>query len=122
MTVKSTASPALDEVVGTSSESRTPIDAAMDELTERANKVAQETMDNLRARAQPYVEQAKPYIDQAKPYIERARPYVDDAGEHIAAAERYIVERVRKQPLTTSLAILGVGVLLGLVLSGGRSR
>ena len=37
-------------------------------------------------------------------------------------AERYLVDRVQKQPLTTTFAALGVGVLVGLILAGGRSR
>jgi len=116
MTAKSTASPVLDETLAEApAADRSPLEDAVGELADRAGKVAHETFDNLRTRAQPYVE-------QAKPYIERAKPYVDDASEHIAQAERYIVERVNKQPITTTLAILGVGVLVGLALSGGRSR
>ena len=45
-----------------------------------------------------------------------------DAGDRWAVAERYLVDRVQKQPLTTTFAALGVGVLVGLILAGGRSR
>ena len=67
----------------------------------RASKVAQETLQSLRTHASPYV---------------------DDAGERLTTAERYLVEKVQKQPLTSTLAALGIGVLVGLILAGGRSR
>ncbi len=47
---------------------------------------------------------------------------MDDVGDRWAVAERYLVDRVQKQPLTTTFAVLGVGVLVGLILAGGRSR
>jgi ElaB/YqjD/DUF883 family membrane-anchored ribosome-binding protein len=96
------AQPALDEnaqSIGGSASAT--LDEAIEELKERAAKVAQETLDTLR---------------------ERAKPYMDDAGEQLQIAERFLVERVQKQPLTTTLAVLGVGVLIGLVLGSGRSR
>jgi ElaB/YqjD/DUF883 family membrane-anchored ribosome-binding protein len=100
MPANSNAQPALDEVQSAAAASTAKFEQALDELKERANKVAQETITTLKSRAEPYV---------------------SDAGEKLAVAERYIVERVQKQPLTTTLAVLGVGVLLGLVLASGRS-
>jgi ElaB/YqjD/DUF883 family membrane-anchored ribosome-binding protein len=47
----------------------------------------------------------------------QSRAYTDNAGEHLEDAQRYLSERVRSRPLTATLAGLGVGVLLGLVLS-----
>jgi ElaB/YqjD/DUF883 family membrane-anchored ribosome-binding protein len=105
MPAKSTVQPALDEVAG---EAHAKLDQAIDEFKERAQTVARETLDSLRTHA--------------KPYVDRAKPYVDTAGEQFADAERYLVERVQKQPMTTTLAALGVGVLIGLVLASGRSR
>ncbi len=102
MAANSNAKAALDDAVndvGVAAKSQ--IDQTIGDLAERAERVAQETLNNLR---------------------ERAKPYVGDASEHIATAERYLVERVQKQPLTTTLAVLGVGVLVGLVLAGGRHR
>lgn len=102
MPANANASPALDDGLhGSASQARAKLEDALGEFKERATQVAQETLDNLR---------------------QHAKPYVGDAGEHIATAERYIVDRVQKQPITTTLAVLGVGVLVGLVLAGGRSR
>ena len=91
----------LDDAQAAASASTAKFEQALEELKERAGKVAQETISTLKSRAEPYV---------------------SDAGERLAVAERYIVERVQKQPLTTTFAVLGIGVLVGLVLaSGARS-
>ncbi len=94
------AQPALDDAMQTAAAARTKFDDAMAEFKDRAGQVAQETLESLRTRA---------------------RPYVDDAGQKLQNAEKYLVEQVQRQPLTTSLAILGVGVLVGLVLASGRN-
>jgi len=47
----------------------------------------------------------------------QTRAYTDNAGEHFEEAQRYVVARVREKPLTATLAGLGVGLLLGLLLS-----
>jgi len=52
----------------------------------------------------------------------QTRAYADTAGQQVEEAQRYMTERVRERPLTAAAAALGVGVLLGLVLAGGRRR
>ena len=47
----------------------------------------------------------------------QGRAYIDNAGQHIDEAQRYVVERVRERPVAATLAGLGVGVLLGMLLS-----
>jgi ElaB/YqjD/DUF883 family membrane-anchored ribosome-binding protein len=90
--------PALDEV---SESAHSKFDQAMGEFRGRAQNVAHETMQALRSNA---------------------KPYVDTAGERLDQAERYLVEKVQKQPLTAIAAALGAGLILGLLLGGGRSR
>jgi ElaB/YqjD/DUF883 family membrane-anchored ribosome-binding protein len=51
----------------------------------------------------------------------QTRVYTDNAGQHVDEAQRYVMERVKERPLTATLTGLGVGVLLGLLLSN-RSR
>ena len=101
MPANSNAQAALDDAVKTSAATKAHFDEALDEFKVRASKVAQETLQSLRTHASPYV---------------------DDAGERLTTAERYLVEKVQKQPLTSTLAALGIGVLVGLILAGGRSR
>ena len=98
MPATNNAQPAVDNP---NDEAHSKFDQALGEFKGRAQNVAHETMESLRSNAQPYVETASQRIDEA---------------------ERYIVEKVHKQPLTAVLAALGAGVLLGLLLAGGRSR
>lgn len=47
----------------------------------------------------------------------QGRAYADSAGQHLDEAQRYVVERVRERPVAATLAGLGVGVLLGILLT-----
>ena len=89
-----------DAIQSATNASTAKFDQALNEFKERAGRVAQDTLESLRTQA---------------------KPYISDASDHFATAERYVVERVQKQPLTTTLAVLGVGIVLGIVLAGGRS-
>lgn len=50
----------------------------------------------------------------------QSRAYADTASQQLEEAQRYVVEHVRERPLVSTGVALGVGVLLGLLLSGGR--
>ena len=52
----------------------------------------------------------------------QSRTYTDTASQQVEDAQRYASERIRERPITATLAGLGVGVLIGLLLSGGRSN
>jgi len=53
----------------------------------------------------------------------QSRTYAESAGEQFDTAQKYVVEQVQERPLTATVAALGVGVLIGLVLgSAGRRR
>lgn len=52
----------------------------------------------------------------------QSRAYTDTAGQQIEEAQRYVSERVRERPITATLAGVGVGVLIGLLIAGGRSN
>jgi hypothetical protein len=101
MPANSTVQPALDEAAAAAAPSRAKLEEALADFRERATQVAQETIESLKSQA---------------------RPYIGDAGQRLSEAEKYLVDRVQRQPLTTTLAALGVGVLVGLVLAGGRNR
>jgi len=51
----------------------------------------------------------------------QTKVYTDNAGQHVEEAQRYVMERVKERPMTATLAGLGVGLLLGLLLSN-RSK
>ncbi|HEV7158507.1 MAG TPA: hypothetical protein VGN38_09150 [Caulobacteraceae bacterium] len=46
--------------------------------------------------------------------------YRENAGQQFDDAQRYVVERVKERPVTAALTGLGVGLLLGLLLSNNR--
>jgi ElaB/YqjD/DUF883 family membrane-anchored ribosome-binding protein len=84
-----------DEAVRLASQAR----EALPELRERAGKAA----GKLRARSKVAAKEA-----------------ADAAGEQLDTARMYVVERVQERPFTTTLAVLGAGVLIGLLFAGRR--
>lgn len=48
------------------------------------------------------------------------KPMAATAEEGLETAQKFVVEQVRAKPLTSAVAALGVGVLVGLLLSGRR--
>ncbi|PTS91506.1 MULTISPECIES: hypothetical protein [unclassified Caulobacter] len=52
----------------------------------------------------------------------QSRTYTDTAGQQLDEAQRYVSERVRERPIAATLAGLGVGVLLGLLIAGSRNN
>ena len=52
----------------------------------------------------------------------QTKTYASTAGEQIDVAQKYVVERVQERPMTATVAALGAGVLIGLLLAGGRDR
>jgi ElaB/YqjD/DUF883 family membrane-anchored ribosome-binding protein len=49
---------------------------------------------------------------------EQAKVYGETAGQSVDDAQRYVVERVTERPVTATFVALGIGLLLGLFLSG----
>lgn len=52
----------------------------------------------------------------------RSRDYADVAGDQFKTAQQYVSDRVQERPITSTLAALGVGVLIGFLLAGGRKQ
>jgi ElaB/YqjD/DUF883 family membrane-anchored ribosome-binding protein len=79
----------------------------------------------MAAEAQRAFAEAKGKIQQAvqdglEQLRAQSRTYADTAGEQLEQAQHYVTERVRERPLAATGAALGVGVLIGLLLSSGR--
>ena len=66
------------------------------EMARRAERVFNEVMQNLRSQS---------------------RVYAGTANEQFDQAQKYVVERVKARPVTATLAGVGLGLLLGLLLS-----
>lgn len=85
--------------------------------TDAANKLiadAQRTFGDTAKRLEKSLQEG---IEQLRA---QSRVYADNAGEHIDEAQRYATERIRERPLAATGAALGIGVLIGLLLSSGR--
>ena len=52
--------------------------------------------------------------------LSQSRVYADNAGQQLDEAQRYVTDRVKERPLAATGAAIGVGVLIGLLLSNGR--
>lgn len=72
---------------------------AMAETARRIERIVQDGIEALRSQS---------------------RVYVDSAGQQLGAAQQYVTERVKERPVTATMAGLGVGVLLGMLIAGGR--
>lgn len=101
------------------------VDHAADETKSGVN-AATEAATKLSAEAQrSFAEAAKKFERAVNEGIEQlraqTRAYADTAGQQIDEASQYMSERVRERPLAAAGAALGIGVLIGLLLSAAAS-
>jgi ElaB/YqjD/DUF883 family membrane-anchored ribosome-binding protein len=80
------------------------------QLSAEAQRVFTEYKGKIQAAVQDGLEQ----------FRAQSRTYADNAGQQFEQAQQYVTERVRERPLAATGAALGVGVLIGLLLSSGR--
>jgi ElaB/YqjD/DUF883 family membrane-anchored ribosome-binding protein len=80
-------------------QTRAAAEKSIQDLARRAEKAIHEGIETLRANS---------------------RGYVDTAGDRFDEAQKYVVERVHEKPMSATLAALGIGVVVGLLLSSGR--
>ena len=99
MPANSSLNPALDEARSTGDDARSQFEATLNDLARRAERAVNEGLDAVKTRASAYSE---------------------TAGEGIDTAQRYVTTQVQERPMTTTLAALGIGVIVGFLLSGGR--
>ena len=85
----------------------------------RAERIVREGAGDLRDRADELGGRAREYAEE---FRGRAHDYYDEAQDRIDVAQRYLVERVQERPIASTLAAVGVGVVLGLLLAGGGRR
>lgn len=87
-------------------------EAASGDFSDTVTVDAQRAAKEARAMAEQLL------LDGIQALRAQAKAYSDDPGRTVEEAQRFVVERVRERPLTAVLAGLGVGCLLGLLLSG----
>jgi ElaB/YqjD/DUF883 family membrane-anchored ribosome-binding protein len=101
----------------------------LDHVTEAALKTAASAADKgqaalneaLATAQQKIAETAKVAEKKLREHAETLRvqtkAYRDNAGQQFDDAQRYVTEQVKERPMTALLTGLGVGVLIGLLLS-----
>jgi ElaB/YqjD/DUF883 family membrane-anchored ribosome-binding protein len=99
MPANSSLNNALDQARAAGEEARSQFEATLSDLARRAERAVHEGFDAVKSRAGSYSE---------------------GAGQQLDTAQRYVTSQVQERPLTTTLAALGVGVVVGFLLSGGR--
>jgi ElaB/YqjD/DUF883 family membrane-anchored ribosome-binding protein len=93
--------------------------------TEDVAAVANDTAAKISADAQKAITDAVKRIEAAvsqslEQLRAQSRVYADVASEQIDEASRVAAEQIRARPLAATGAALGVGVLIGLLLSSKR--
>ena len=76
-------------------------DRSFREAAKRIEKAVREGVDTIRSQSEPYRENATQQFDDA---------------------QKYVVERIKERPLVATLAGIGVGLLLGLLMANSRSE
>lgn len=94
-----------------------PASTAIDETADRVDK----TLDDAEKKINDLTERAQRTINEGLETLRvQARAYADTAGDSIDVAQKYMTEKVQERPLTATFTALGVGVLIGILLAGGR--
>jgi ElaB/YqjD/DUF883 family membrane-anchored ribosome-binding protein len=96
------------------------IDYAADEAKTAASETAKLTKEAQRSFAEAAKRIEAAVQDGIEQLRAQSRAYADTAGQQLDVAQQYVTERVKERPLAATGAALGVGVLIGLLLSAGR--
>jgi ElaB/YqjD/DUF883 family membrane-anchored ribosome-binding protein len=91
--------------------------AAVSSATDKATKLSSEAQKTFADAARRIEAAVQEGIEQLRA---QSRTYADSAGQQIDQASQYMTERVKERPLAATGAALGVGVLIGLLLSSRR--
>jgi ElaB/YqjD/DUF883 family membrane-anchored ribosome-binding protein len=94
------------------------VESDVADVADAADKTIKDAEKTLRVLAERLEKIVQDAVDLAK---ERSKVYADSAGEQFETAQKYVSEQVQERPLTATMTALGVGVLIGLLLSG-RNR
>lgn len=97
--------------------------AAVASAMESAQKRIDEVIDDAERRLTDAVKRLEKTLREGLETLKtQSGPYRETAAQQIDEAQKYVVERVKERPVTATLAGLGVGLLLGLLLSNRSSK
>jgi ElaB/YqjD/DUF883 family membrane-anchored ribosome-binding protein len=97
--------------------------AAVSSAVDSGHKTLNEALDvaerNINDAAKRVEKALREGVDALKA---QTAPYRADAADQFEEAQKFVVERVKERPVTATLAGLGVGLLLGLLLASRSSK
>ena len=91
--------------------------SAVSAATDKATKLSAEAQKSFADAARRIEAAVQEGVEQLRA---QSRAYADTAGQQIDQASLYVTERVKERPLAATGAALGIGVLIGLLLSSSR--
>ena len=95
---------------------------AISAATEQGKQSLQEALAHAERTISDAVKTAERALrDGIEKLREQSKPMAENAGQQFDEAQRYVTERVKERPMTAVLAGVGIGLVLGLLLSN-RSR
>lgn len=105
-----------------SADSTTPVadkaTAGLDQAVDNAQRALKDSLNAAERRLSEAAKAAERVIrDGIETIKAQTQAYSGPAGQTVDEAQRYVIERVKERPVTAALAGLGVGFLLGLLLS-----
>jgi ElaB/YqjD/DUF883 family membrane-anchored ribosome-binding protein len=94
----------------------------IDQTIDQAQRALKDSLAVAERRLLDAAKTAEKVIkDSVEAIRAQTQAYAGPAGQTVDEAQRYVVERVKERPVTATLAGLGIGFLLGLLLSS-RAR
>ncbi len=112
-----------DKAADTSAKVKKAAKAAVDSAAESAQARLNDAIDaadrNFRDAAKRIEHAVREGVDQLR---NRSEPYRDSASQQIDEAQKYVVERIKERPVIATLAGLGVGLLLGLLVANRSDK
>ena len=112
-----------DEVEAKSAKLRKSAKAAVSSAAETSQEKLNEAID-LADRS--FREAAKRIEKAVREGVETIRaqsgPYRENATQQFDEAQKYVVERIKERPLVATLAGLGVGLLIGLLMASRSEK
>lgn len=112
-----------DKAAETSAKVKKAAKSAVDNAAETAQARLNEAIDladrNFREYAKRFEQIMRDGVEQLRT---RAGPYSESASQQIDEAQKYVVERIKERPVVATLAGLGVGLLLGLLMANRSNK
>jgi ElaB/YqjD/DUF883 family membrane-anchored ribosome-binding protein len=118
-----TLSSAEDDFAAKTAKAKKAAKAAVASATDASHEKLNEAIDlaerNIRDAAKRIEKVVREGVEtlrtQAEPYRENATQQIDDA-------QKYVVERIKERPVVATLAGLGVGLLVGLLMANRSDK